>query len=407
MSEPILLELEGRTYAAGLVWLLPGGERRRRWTLTKARDVQASWYAARERQTGFWTGAEPSEELGPVRSLAHEVAESIDTERQGTWQALLECGDERYAIVQGRGDEILANGDLVVEGREAALEEFAREGDWSVEYASAGLVEGARLLKLAAVETPCVLEAVPFGRAVVRRRLSVAAAVMVMLGVLGVAGRWAWQWYEEWSREEVVIGPTQVEEVIQEGVDVVAFLERCERARREAPSLPPMWVSTYVECHSAGTEVEEVAAWLREAEGVWFGRWRARSGANTAAARQLAIEQFTRWDTGTVLLATAFGGIAIEVPRKRWEGRQPTTEEFRHTLDRAVGTLGDVTYETRTDGFVALLRTRYPIGVVRERLGPVRWLSLRSFAREGEQWKFEMVRVEPRVVMREVNAEGA
>ena len=169
------------------------------------------------------------------------------------------------------------------------------------------------------------------------------------------------------------------------------------------PALPPMWVSTYAECHSVGTEVEEVGGWLKEAEGVWFGRWRAQSGANTAGARQLAIKQFARWGTGTVLLATAFGGIAIEVPLKRWEGRQPSTIEFREAIDSAVGTLGEVTYETHTDGFVALLRTRYPIGVVRERLGAVRWLSLRSFAREGEEWKFEMVLVEPRVVMREVS----
>ena len=34
---------------------------------------------------------------------------------------------------------------------------------------------------------------------------------------------------------------------------------------------------------------------------------------------------------------------------------------------------------------------------------PVRWLSLRSFAREGEEWRFEMVLVEPRTVIREVN----
>lgn len=310
--------------------------------MTKAREVQASWYAERAQQTGFWTGAEPSEEMGPVRSLAHEVAQSIDTEGQGTWQALLDCGDARYAIVQGRGNEILANGDLVVEGCEAALEAFAREGDGSVEYASAGLVEGARLLKLAAVETPCVLEAVPFGRAVVRRRLS--AAVLVMLGVLAVAGRWAWQWYEEWSLVEVVAGPTHVEEVIREGADVVAFLKRCESTRRSAPPLPPMWVSTYVECHSVGSEVEEVAAWLKETEGVWFGRWRARSGANTAAARQLAIESFERWGTGTVLLATAFGGMAIEVPLKRWEGRQPSTVEFRELVGELASDRGDLAF---------------------------------------------------------------
>ena len=179
MSEPILLELEGRTYAAGLVWLLPGAEGRRRWTLTKAREVQASWYAERAHQTGFWTGAEPAAEAGPVRSLAHEVAASIDTEGRGTWQALLDCGDARYAIVRGSGDGILATGDLVVEGRDAALDAFSSEGDWTAVYASAGLVEGARLLKLAATEDPCVLKAVPFARAAVRRRLLIAAALAV------------------------------------------------------------------------------------------------------------------------------------------------------------------------------------------------------------------------------------
>ena len=402
MSDPVLLEVGGRTYAAGLVWLLPGaGARRRRWTLTQAREVHARWYAEREDQTGFWTGPEPAAESGPVRSLAHEVAESIDTEGQGTWQALLDCGDERYAIVRGRGDGILATGDMVVEGREAALEEFESEGDWAAVYASAGLVEGARLLKLAVVEKPCVLRGVPFGRAVVRRRLLAVVALAVVVGVLGVSGYFAWEWYEGWTREDVVTGPTHVEEVINEGVDIAAFLEGCEAARGSVPAMPPMWKSTYFECHAQAKEVDEVSAWLEK--GVWFGRWRMRSGGNAAVARRLAVARLEEWDAGAVLLATAWGGVGVDVVMKRWEGEQPSPVEFRRAVDRSVGTLGDVTYESNTDGFVAVLRTRYPIGVIRERLGALGWLSLSSLVREGDAWKFAIVRVEPRVVIREVN----
>ena len=401
MSEPILLELEGRTYAAGLVWLLPGAEGRRRWTLTKAREVQASWYAERAHQTGFWTGAEPAAEAGPVRSLAHEVAASIDTEGRGTWQALLDCGDARYAIVRGSGDGILATGDLVVEGRDAALDAFSSEGDWTAVYASAGLVEGARLLKLAATEDPCVLKAVPFARAAVRRRLLVAAALAVCVAVLGVAGKYAWEWYEDWTRVEVTTGPTHVEEVIREGVDVALFLERCEAAWRSAPAMPPMWDRTYVECHTDAKQVDEVSSWLDE--GVWFARWRMRSGGNTAVARRLAMARLAQWDSGVALLATAWGGIGLEVPMKQWDGEQPSEEGFRLAVDRSVGTLGDVSYASDAQGLVAVLRTRYPIGVIGARLGAIEWLSLRSFAREGEAWRFSMVRVEPRVVIREVN----
>ena len=406
MSDPVLAELDGRTYAAGLVWLLPGaGARRRRWTLMHAREVRASWYAEREHQTGFWTGPEPGAASGPVRSLAHEVAESIDTEGQGTWQALLACGGERYAIVRGRGNGILATGDLMVEGREAALEAFESEGDWAAVYASAGLVEGARLLKLAAVESPCLLKAVPFGRAEVRRRLSAAAALAVLLAMLGATARYAWEWYEDWTRVEVVTGPTQVEEVIREGVDVMAFLERCEGARRAVPAMPPVWDRTYLECHADARQVGEVSSWL--SEGVWLARWRMRSGGSTAVARRLAMARLEQWDAGVALLTTAWGGMGFEVPMKRWDGEQPSEEGFRRAVDRSVGTLGDVSYESDVEGLVAVLRTRYPLGVIGERLGEIGWLSLRSFAREGEEWRLSMVRVEPRVVMREVAAEAA
>ena len=406
MSAPVLLELDGRTYAAGLVWLLPGaGVRRRRWTLHHAREVAASWYAERAHQTGFWTGPEPDVHAGPVRSLAHEVAMSIATEGQGTWQALLDCTGERYAIVRGRGDEILATGDLVVEGREAALDAFASEGDWAAVYASAGLVEGARLLKLAAVDTPCVLAAVPFARAAVRRRLAVAAALVIVLGALGAGGLYAWRWYQDWSRVEVAEAPAPVEEIIRAGVDVARFLERCEAARRAAPAMAPMWERASLQCHADATQIDEVSAWVDE--GVWFARWRMRSGGNAAVARRLAMARLARWDTGVALRATAWGGIGFEVPMKHWDGEQPSPVAFRRDIDRSVGTLGDVTYQSNPQGLVAVLRTRYPLDTLAERLGAVAWLSLHAVARENDVWRLELVRVEPRVVMREAGAGAA
>ena len=88
---------------------------------------------------------------------------------------------------------------------------------------------------------------------------------------------------------------------------------------------------------------------------------------------------------------------------REWEGEQPSELAFRRAVDRAVGTLGAVSYESNTDGLGAMLRTRYPLGVIRERLQGIAWLSMRSVAREEEEWKFSLVRVEPRTVTKEVN----
>ena len=400
MSGSKLVTIDGRVYAAGLVWLIPrSGEGRMRWTLRQARHFGSTWYAQRAHQTGFWDGEDPGEFEGSARALAHDVEGSIDTGDLGTWQALLKCDDNRFAIVRGRTDEIFAKGDIVVGELERALEIFGSDGNWDAVYATPGLVEGARVLKLVGVSERCTLQPVPLARAAEKRRLAVMAFVAVGLGVLGYGGHLGWQWYEAWRHARVVAENARVEEVIKEGVDVAVFLDHCEKAQATAPTLPPMWERTYLGCHQKAKEVPELGG--RIAGGVLFGRWRRNGGANQAISRRLVEQRLNAWDVGRVLVATAWAGVAVDAPIRKWHGDQPSTLEFRRALDLAVGTLGAVTYMQTPEGFKAELRTRFPPSVVRDRVAAIQWLDAVFYGRRGENLTFTFARVEPRVVVRE------
>ena len=404
MSGSKLLTIGGRTYAAGLVWLIPrSDEGRKGWTLRQARQFGSAWYAQREHQTGFWDGEEPGEFEGPSRALAHDVEGSIDTAGLGTWQALVKCDDDRYAIVRGRADEIFAKGDVVVDGLERALERFRSDGNWDVVYATPGLVDGARLLKLVEPARRCALQPVPLARAAQRRRLAAVACVAVVLGALGYGGFQGWRWYEAWRHAKEEQERARIEEVIKEGVDVAVFLEHCEKAQAEAPTLPPMWERTYLGCHQKAEDIPELGG--RIPGGALFGRWRRHGAANPAISRRLVERKLNAWDVGGVLVTTAWAGVEVDAPIREWHGDQPSTVEFRATLDRAVGTLGVVTYSQTPDGFKAELRTRYPASVVRERVSAIQWLDMLSYGRSGENLTFAFVRVDPRVVVREVDQE--
>ena len=405
MSGSRLLTIGGRLYAAGLVWLIPrSGEGRKGWTMRQARQFGSTWYAPRTHQTGFWDGEEPGEFDGPARALAHEVEGSIDTVGLGTWQALVECDGDRFAIVRGRTDEIFAKGDFVVDGVERALEVFGSDGKWDAVYATPGVVEGARDLELGEVAEHCALRPVPLARAVERRRLAAVAFGAVVLGALVYGGYLGWRLYEEWRHQGAMKESAQVEEVIKEGVDVSVFLKRCDEARVKAPALPPMWERIYLGCHRKAEDIDELGG--RLPEGVLFGRWRRQGSANQAMSRRLVEKRLNEWDVGAVLVATAWAGMAVDAPIREWDGDQPSTVEFRRAVDRAVGTLGAVTYAQTSQGFKAELSTRYPVSVVRERVAGIRWLDVLSFGRSGENLTFAFVRVDPRVVVREVGEEA-
>ena len=267
-----------------------------------------------------------------------------------------------------------------------------------------GLVEGARPFKLAEVEERCELVAAPFGRASARRRLVVGIAAAVVLAGLGLGSYEAWQWYEREQRRAARAERRMVEEVIKEGVDVVAFLDGCVARRAGAPALPPMWEEVSYACWAQAGELKEVDGKLEE--GAMLARWRMARGANAAMARRLAESRLDQWDVGAVLIGSAWGAMEVGTPVRRWEGEQPSTVAWRDAVDRAIGTLGRVSYrQARKRGFRAELRTAYPVSVMRERLAGIAWLELVSVVRKGDTWEYEFSRVEPRVVLREATAE--
>ena len=403
MSGPTLVRVDGVTYAAALAWLMPeAGRKRSRWTAEQARQAQASGYAQRAHQTGFWTGPEPQVE-GDVTALAHVIEGSIGEGASGAWQVLLACDEGRFALVRGNTDEILPKEDRVFESLEAALAEFTQPGNWNAVYASAGLVEGARPFKLATVAERCVLVPAPFGRASARKRLGIALAATLGLGAVGLGALQGWQWYERSLRPQAVREPQMVEEIIREGVDVPRFLRLCADSQALAPALPPMWAEVNVSCWADAGAVDEIAGTLDS--GALFARWRMGTG-NEALARRLAEARLARWDLGAVLLGTAWGAVAVSAPTRHWEGEQPSTLVWREALDRSVGTLGRVTYQQTDKGFLATLRTPYPVSVVGQRLESIAWLDLLSAVRTDALWEYELRRVEPRVVLREEGVTG-
>ena len=397
MSESALVKLDGVTYAAGLMWLMPeAGKARARWTMEQARRASASWYAQRARQTGFWMGPEP-EIKGTVTALAHLVEGSIGA-GAGSWQALLACDEGRCVLVRGNADEIFPRGDLVFEDRDEARRKFRESGDWGALYASAGLVDGARPIKLAAVAARCVLTPAPFGRRGARKRLVGALAAAIVLGGLGLGAYEGWRWYERHTRAQTAYETQMVEEIIREGVDVAAFLGNCVATQTASPALPPMWEEVSVACWADAEAVEEISGSLES--GALFSRWRM-NGGNEAMARRVAEARLDRWDVGAVLVGTAWGALSVAAPVRQWDGEQPSTLSWRKAMDRAVGTLGRVIYQQTDRGFVATLQSGYPVSVVGPRLEAIPWLDVSSVVRTDARWEYRMGRVEPQVVLRE------
>jgi hypothetical protein len=91
-------------------------------------------------------------------------------------------------------------------------------------------------------------------------------------------------------------------------------------------------------------------------------------------------------------------------PIRTWDGDEPSDGEFRREVDRALGTLGALAYGPQGDAFGVVVRTRYPLSVVRERLAGIRWLDFVSAIRTGSHWEVTLRRVRPRVI--QVPAEG-
>ena len=398
MTDSTTVRFGDKRFACGLTWLVGSGQRGRLTRMVRqARSLGASWYAEREGQTGFWVGEEPDRSGGPLTSLADLVAQVVDVEGEAPWQALFECDESRFLIVRGRGKSILPDGDEVIESLEEALEAFDALDGWEVVYASPGLVQGARELPFEFAGVGAALVPVPLARGGrSRRRLVVGAVAAVLVaGVVGV-GRWAWETYKDVTTEIVVSKPKLVDKTIIEGVDAEVFLAGCIAAKREPPVLPPMWELVNIECVANTKSRQEISGVLEE--GALFVRWRMKSGANGSLARRVAERRLSEWDLGAVLAGTAWGAMGVSAPVRSWDGDEPSTVAFRGAVDRALGTIGILSYAERTKGFEVVIRTMYPLSTVRERISGIAWLDFVAASWTGDEWRVVGRRVRPRTI---------
>ena len=141
------LVINGRPFAAGLYWLERAGPAA---TARAARRFSRPWCVHRTGQTGYAGGAEDDAPEG-LPALAPALVDSIESD---FWMALVagdaatgdstDRGDTgHYALIKVRDGAVLADGDEVFTGRDAAVEAFnrARALGWDL-YATPGLLAG-------------------------------------------------------------------------------------------------------------------------------------------------------------------------------------------------------------------------------------------------------------------------
>ena len=141
--------INGQPFAAGLYWLERSGPAA---TARAARRFARPWCVHRAGQTGYAGGAEGNTPEG-LPALAPALVDSIESE---FWMALVagdaasgnstDTGDAGHcALIKVRDGAVLADGDEVFTGRDAAVEAFgrARTLGWDL-YATPGLLARRR-----------------------------------------------------------------------------------------------------------------------------------------------------------------------------------------------------------------------------------------------------------------------
>ena len=139
--------INGQPFAAGLYWLERSGPAA---TARAARRFARPWCVHRAGQTGYAGGAEGNTPEG-LPALAPALVDSIESE---FWMALVagdaasgnstDTGDAGHCVlIKVRDGAVLADGDEVFTGRDAAVEAFNRARALGSDlYATPGLLAG-------------------------------------------------------------------------------------------------------------------------------------------------------------------------------------------------------------------------------------------------------------------------
>ena len=347
------LVINGQPFAAGLYWFERAGPAA---TARSARRFARPWCVHRAGQTGYAGGTEDDAPEG-LPALAPALADSIESD---FWMALVagdaatgnstDTGDTgHYALIKVRDGAVLADGDEVITGRDAAVEAFgrARALGWDL-YATPGLLAaGADRdvteldVSLLAAPPENVLRRVPF------TRIGRAHVALALLLPAAIAGVWiAWIHRDallDWiggTEPVAVIEPLPVPDLAV-AVDSAALIEVCRRALIDHPPWLPAWRIESLTCAARFSD-PELAALRPELSGraVMLARWRLGPGHAEPLHRQLAEQHLSRWYAASVVDARAWAVVPLGLVLRISGRAPPLFIALRRAVDRELGIRG-------------------------------------------------------------------
>ena len=352
--------LAGRPFAAGLYWLDRAGLAA---TAGAARRFLRPWCVHRAGQTGYASGVEdtgasgePGTPASPegLPALALALIDSIESD---FWMALV-AGDAvpgdagggdsaRFALIKVRDGAVLADGDEVFTGRDAAVEAFtrARTLGWNL-YATPGLLCGGADRDVAELDVSglaagpeTALRRAPFTGI---RRGHLALFLLLPAALAAVAAIWLHRdALLAWIAGPEPVAETPAEPDLAVAVDSLTLIEACRRALIDYPPWLPAWRIEGLSCAARFAE-PELAALRPELAGraVMLARWRLAPGHAEPLQRQLAEQHLSRWYAASVADANAWAVIPLAPVLRIAEGAPPSFLALRRAADRDLGIAG-------------------------------------------------------------------
>ena len=345
--------INGQRFAAGLYWLERAGPAA---TARAARRFSRPWCVHRAGQTGYAGGAGGDAPEG-LPALAPALVDSIESD---FWMALVAgdaaTGDStnrgdtgHYALIKVRDGAVLADGDEVFTGRDAAVEAFnrARALGWDL-YATPGLLSSGAdrdvtdldVSNLAAAPEN-VLRRAPFSGI---RRAHLALALLLSAAIAGVWIAWLQRdalldWIA--GSEPVAVIAPPAEPRLSVAVDSAALIGACRRALIDYPPWLPAWRIESLTCAARFSD-PELAALRPELAGraVMLARWRLVPGHAEPLHRQLAEQHLSRWYAASVVDARAWAVLPLAPVLRISYRAPPLFLAFRRAVDRELGLRG-------------------------------------------------------------------
>ena len=350
--------INGRPFAAGLYWLERAGPAT---TARAARRFARPWCVHRAGQTGYAGGAEGDTPEG-LPALALALVDSIESE---FWMALVasdaavgngEAGNSpgadtgQHALIKVRDGAVLADGDEVFTGREAAVEAFnrARALGWDL-YATPGLLAGGADRDVTDLDVSS-LAAAPenvLRRATFTRigRAHLALALLLPAIFAGASAAWLQRdtvldWIGGGPEPVAAIAPP-TDPGLAVAVDSAALIEACRRALIDYPPWLPAWRIESLACAARFSD-PELATLRPELAGraVMLARWRLGPGHAEPLHRQLAEEHLSRWYAASVVDAHAWAVLPLGTVLRISDRAPPLFLAFRRAVDRELGLRG-------------------------------------------------------------------